>query len=153
MPYRYSLKSKQKLETCHNDIQIIFNEVIKYYDITILEGIRTTSRQIELYNQGKSKFDGINKLSKHQGELINNGKLVSFAVDVMPYKKNTNAFSGKEKDNRRFYYMAGIVKTISKILYDKFIITHKIRWGGDWDGDDIYTDQTFDDLCHFELIK
>jgi peptidoglycan L-alanyl-D-glutamate endopeptidase CwlK len=151
MSYKYALKSKQKLETCHNDIQLIFNEVIKYYDITILEGIRTTSRQVELYNQGKSKLDGIIKKSKHQGYFYK-GKLISFAIDVMPYKKNTNAFSGKEKDNRRFYYMAGVIKTISKILYDKYLISHKIRWGGDWNNNDIYTDQTFDDLCHFELI-
>lgn len=28
----------------------------------------------------------------------------------------------------------------------------KIRWGGDWDGDWIHTDQSFHDLPHFELV-
>ena len=26
-----------------------------------------------------------------------------------------------------------------------------IRWGGDWNSDFRINDQTFDDLCHFEL--
>ena len=26
----------------------------------------------------------------------------------------------------------------------------EIRWGGDWDGDNEFTDQSFDDLVHFE---
>ena len=26
-----------------------------------------------------------------------------------------------------------------------------IRWGGDWNGDGTLTDQTFNDLPHFEL--
>jgi peptidoglycan L-alanyl-D-glutamate endopeptidase CwlK len=32
-------------------------------------------------------------------------------------------------------------------------ISHAIRWGGDWDSDDIFDDQNFDDLPHFELVK
>ena len=28
----------------------------------------------------------------------------------------------------------------------------KIRWGGDWDSDNIMKDQTFNDLPHFEII-
>ena len=27
-----------------------------------------------------------------------------------------------------------------------------LRWGGDWDGDGDRTDQTFNDLMHWELI-
>jgi hypothetical protein len=27
----------------------------------------------------------------------------------------------------------------------------KIRWGGDWDSDNIMKDQTFNDLPHFQL--
>jgi peptidoglycan L-alanyl-D-glutamate endopeptidase CwlK len=43
--------------------------------------------------------------------------------------------------------------TVSEILYKKGMIEHHIRWGGDWDGDQDFRDQTFDDLAHFELIK
>ena len=28
----------------------------------------------------------------------------------------------------------------------------RLRWGGDWDGDNELRDQTFNDLVHFEVI-
>ena len=31
-------------------------------------------------------------------------------------------------------------------------ITHKIRWGGDWDSDGEIKDNNFDDLVHIEII-
>jgi peptidoglycan L-alanyl-D-glutamate endopeptidase CwlK len=102
-------------------------------------------RQQKLYQQGKSKLDGINKRSKHN-------YYPSLAVDIMPYKKGTNAFSGKEMDNRRFYFMMGAVKAISEKLYKEKKITHKVRFGLDWNNNDVFTDQTFHDLPHFELI-
>ena len=143
--YSFSRKSKQLLETCHKDIQLILNELIKYYDFSVLEGYRPIERQQKLYKEGKSKLDGINKKSKHNYNP-------SMAVDIMPYKKGTNAFSGKEKDNRRFYFMMGMVKAISEKLFEEDKITHKVRFGLDWNGNFVYDDQTFDDLPHFELI-
>ena len=29
----------------------------------------------------------------------------------------------------------------------------RLKWGGDWDGDFDYTDQTFNDLAHWELVE
>lgn len=74
------------------------------------------------------------------------------AIDIMPYKGKSNAFSGKIKDNARFYFMAGIVFAITEELYEQNLITHKIRWGGDWDSNTLFDDNSFDDLPHFELI-
>ena len=28
----------------------------------------------------------------------------------------------------------------------------KLRWGGDWNDNKDFSDQTFDDLVHFELV-
>lgn len=142
----FSSKSKEKLETCHADIQKILNTLIKSYDFSVLEGTRTKATQMKYFREGKSKLDGIRKKSKHQSRP-------SMAVDIMPWAKNTNAFSGNELDNRRFYTMMGMVKAISIDLLSKGEITHKVRFGLDWDGDDTYRDQTFHDLPHFELIK
>jgi len=150
---KFSKKSLERLNTCHKDIQKIMNEVIKIYDISILEGIRSKERQIELYNTGRSKLDGVNKKSKHQGKEDEDGNIVSFAIDIMPYAKGENPFSGKEKDNRRFYFMAGIVKACTLELLKKGEIKHDIRWGGDWDSDFVYNDQNFDDLPHIELVN
>jgi len=144
--YKFGKSSLEKLSTCHKDIQLILNEVIKYYDFSVLEGLRSTERQQMLFKEGKSKLDGITKKSKHQSE---DG--ISMAVDIMPWKNGTNAFSGKVKDKMRFYYLMGMVRAVSQKLFDDGLITHKVRFGLDWDSDDIFSDQSFDDLPHFEL--
>ena len=147
--YKFGKTSQARLDTCHEDIQKIMNELIKIYDISILEGLRSAERQQELYHQGRSKLDGVNKKSKHQDD----GTGVSRAIDIMPYKKGTNPFSGKEKDKARFYFMMGIVYSIAEKLYENGEISHKIRFGLDWDGDHTFDDQNFDDLPHMELVK
>lgn len=152
MSYSFGKRSLENLKTCHKDIQLILQEVIKYYDFSVISGIRTVAEQQALFKAGKSKLDGINKKSKHQGRRDSNDNLVSFAVDIMPYKKGTNAFSGEQKDLVRFYFLMGLVKATAMKLLEEGKITHKLRLGMDWDSDDIYTDQSFDDLPHFELV-
>ena len=151
--FYYGEKSEAQLVTLHEDLQAILNVLINYYDFSILEGLRSEERQNMLFKQGRSKLDGINKKSKHQGEIDKNGDLVSFAVDIMPYHKGTNAFSNSVKDNARFYMMMGMVFAIADDLYQNNIIDHKVRFGLDWDMDQTFTDQTFDDLPHFELVR
>ena len=50
------------------------------------------------------------------------------------------------KERAKFYELAAIVK------YEAKKLNVNVRWGGDWDGDGDYTDQTFDDLVHFEFF-
>lgn len=145
MSYELSEKSLEKFKTLHPDLQKILSELIKVYDFAIIEGHRTLEQQQQYYKEGKSKLDGVNNKSKHQS-------YPSLAVDIMPYKKGTNAFSGDELDTMRFYFMMGMVKVIAHNLLDKGEISHGVRFGLDWDGDDTFTDQTFHDLPHFELI-
>lgn len=148
-----SQAGKDKLATCHIDLQVIMSEVIKVYDFSVLEGIRTTELQQKYFKEGKSKLDGVTKKSNHQGKPDASGKVVSYAIDIMPYKTGTNAFSGKLTDNNRFYFLAGIVFGITERLKAEGKITHSIRWGGDWDSDHVYDDENFMDLPHFELVK
>lgn len=129
---KYSKRSKNKLSTCDEKLQALLNEVIKNYDCTILEGHRTVERQLELYNQGKSKIDGINKLGKHNYSP-------SKGIDVAPYPVDWN-------DTKRFYHFAGYVKGVADTL------GINIRCGADWDGDNDFSDQTFNDLVHFEVV-
>ena len=153
--YNFGSRSQKQLSTLHEDLQIILRHVIQLYDFSILEGMRTQERQQELFNATppRTKLDGVIKKSKHQGKGDSRGYIVSYAVDIMPYKKGTNAFSGEDKDTTRFYYLAGLMKGVAERLLTDGKIKHKLRWGGDWNGNDIYTDQNFDDLPHFELIK
>jgi len=152
MGYTFGERSLKNLNTCHKDIHVILNELIKFYDFSVISGIRTTEEQQELFHLGRTKLDGVTQKSKHQGRPDDEGNIVSFAVDIMPYKKSTNAFSGHEKDERRFYMMMGMVKAIADECFELGLITHKVRFGLDWDGDDTFRDQTFDDLPHFELV-
>lgn len=151
--YKFGKRSKKSLGTCHEDLQTILNEIIKFYDFSIIEGIRTTKRQKQLYSEGKSKLDGVNRRSKHQGKKDKNGNIVSFAVDIMPYYKGFNPFTDKN-GNKSFYYLAGLVQGIAQKLYTEGKIKHLIRWGGNWDSDmDFFGDSSFFDLPHIELIK
>ena len=54
--YKFSEKSKKKLETVDIKLQNLMNVAIKEspYDFSITEGIRTMKRQIELVAQGQS---------------------------------------------------------------------------------------------------
>lgn len=138
---KFSQQSKYQLSTCDIRLQDIFNEVILKYDCKILEGHRTKELQNKYYSEGKSKVQWPN------GE---HNKLPSKAVDVVPYPvdwgDNAKTTSSKWKTLARFYHFAGYVLRVAD---EKNI---KLRWGGDWDSDKIFTDQSFDDLPHFELL-
>lgn len=129
---KFGEQSLKRLDTCDERIQKVLNEVIKHYDFMILEGTRTVEQQQQYYKEGKSKLDGINKKSKHQS-------YTSLAVDIAPYPIDWN-------DSKRFYYLAGLVIATANSM------GIKLRWGGDWDSDGDFKDNTFNDLPHFELV-
>ena len=133
---QFSMWSISKLSTCHKDLQTLFNEVIKNFDCIVLEGHRDQAAQDKAFSEGKSQLkypDG-----KHNSNP-------SHAVDVSPYPiiwSNIN----------RFYWFAGYVMGIAQKLYDEKKMTHKIRFGGDWNNDKNITDNKFNDLVHYEII-
>lgn len=124
-------RSKQNLSEAHPDLQKLFNEVVRYFDCSVIEGRRGQEEQDKLFHSGMSKVQYPN--SKHNSTP-------SMAVDIVPYPVVWS-------DTDRMYYFAGIVKGIALSM------GIKIRWGGDWDSDTEVHDQTFMDLPHFELVK
>ena len=121
----FGKRSKAKMKGVDARLQNVFQEVVKEFDCSVIEGIRSQERQNELVAQGKSKT----KFGKHvQGK----------ALDVAPYPIDWT-------DRDRFHYFGGYVKGIAEIM------GVKVRWGGDWDGDFETKDNKFDDLVHFEL--
>ncbi len=142
---KYSDKSKERLSTCHKDLQTIFNEVIKNYDCTIVCGARSIEEQQRLYAQGRTTpgdvvthVDGIEKRSKHN-------YTPSTAVDAVPYPSLYGDLDALER-------FAGYVMGVANTLYSVGAIANRIRSGGDWDRDNDTKDQRFIDLPHFELI-
>ena len=134
---RYSNRSKNNLATCHPDLQTVFHEVIKHFDVAILEGHRSKERQNRLHAEGKSQ------LTYPQSE---HNAMPSNAVDVAPWPIDW-------QDRERFTLMAGFVQGVAAQLHARGEIEHLLRWGGDWDKDTQVQDNGFDDLPHFELYK
>ena len=127
----FGKNSKERLKGVDVRLVNVLNEVVKYFDITVIEGLRSQERQDELVAQGKSKT----KFGKHvQGK----------AVDIAPYPIDWNS-----RDD--FHYLGGFVLGVaSKMGVD-------IRWGGDWSDSSLSQnarttkDNNFDDLVHFEI--
>ena len=126
---RFGTRSKQRLATCDERLQKVFNEVIKHIDCSVLEGHRRQERQDKLYEEGKTKLKFPN--GRHNMAPSN-------AVDVTPYPVDW-------KDRERQTLFAGFVLGIAKSM------GIKLRWGGDWDMDFRVMDNRFDDFPHFEI--
>lgn len=137
---KFSQESFSKLSTCHMELQTLFYEIVRYHDCKVIEGHRGEADQNAAVDRGASKILWPN--GKHNGQP-------SMAVDVAPYPLN---WSDKPKNIARYYLFAGYVLGIAEQLKAQGKMTYSIRWGGDWDGDKDLSDQTFDDLVHFELI-
>ena len=124
MPH-FGKRSKRRLKGIHPKLVSVLNELVKIMDVTVIEGIRSKERQLELLEKGATKV----KYSKHM-----DGK----AVDLAPYPIDW-------KDRDRFHFMGGMIRGIAKQL------NVSVRWGGDWDSDGEVKDNGFDDLVHVEL--
>ena len=127
----FSLRSEERLMTCHPKLQMLMAAVVEHYDISIICGHRNAKDQNAAYASNNSKVQWPN--SKHNDYLSN-------AVDVVPYPSMWDS-------NRQFYFMAGVIQRTADTL------GFKIRWGGDWDMDSDLDDNKFMDLGHFELVN
>jgi peptidoglycan L-alanyl-D-glutamate endopeptidase CwlK len=134
----FSPKSQQRLQTCNMDLQTLFNEVVKYFDCTILIGHRGEDEQNQAFKDKKSKKTWPN--SKHNS-------MPSNAVDVVPYP--IPAWT-KTQD---FVYFGGFVMGIDEMLRVQGKMKKRIRYGGDFNMNDIISDSTMFDLVHFETIE
>lgn len=139
--YKFATRSKAALLTCDPRLQHIAELALAWgvADFSVIEGFREISRQRELFAQGKSLCDGVNKRSKHNHSP-------SLAFDLLPSPAIVNGVN-VWNDPQRFHVLAGVIYAAAAQL------GHKIRWGGDWDGDGNNADSTLHDLPHFELVS
>ena len=142
---KFGETSTRNLESCHSDLQILFNTVIEEVDCSVTCGYRNEADQEKAFDSGNSKVHYPH--GKHNSNP-------STAVDVYPYPINY-------KDLQRFYWFAGWVLAKAEILRNVGEITHKIRWGGNWRGldkgriDFSYNKRSdvLDDLPHYEIVS
>tara|TARA_Y100000310_G_C20678377_1_gene814406 strand:+ start:1790 stop:2179 length:390 start_codon:yes stop_codon:yes gene_type:complete len=126
----FGKRSKKNLDTCHPYLQLLFNEVVKDIDCSVICGHRTKTEQHKAFDTKKSKTKWPD--SKHN-------ESPAMAVDVVPYPVDWG-------DLNRFYFFAGFVLSTANRL------GLQIRFGGDWDSDMEFGDNSFNDLVHFELM-
>jgi peptidoglycan LD-endopeptidase CwlK len=133
---KFSQESFSRLSTCHQDLQVLFYEVIKYFDCTILEGHRNKELQDIAFDKGNTKLQWPNGKHNHQP---------SMAVDVAPFPVD---FTQKEK----LCWFGGYVLGIAQKLKDEGKMTRAVRWGGSWNGLGEFNEPNMlNDLLHFEL--
>ena len=157
----FGKRSKEALSKVHPDLVKIHYRVLNKYgfDHSVLEGLRSLETQQEYFAKGrdskgnvvnKSKVitncDGVKKKSNHQEKKDGLG----YATDSAPYPID---FSNKEKARQRFYYFAGLMNAAAKELFMEGEINHSLRWGGDWNSNNDFNDQSFTDLPHHELLS
>ena len=128
---KFGKRSKERLATCDERLQKVFNEVINYVDCSVLEGHRGEREQNKYFAEGKSKVQY--PLGRHNAKP-------SRAIDVVPYPIDWN-------DRERFHLFAGFVLGIA------YSMDISLRWGGDWNQNFEVDDNNFDDFPHFEIRK
>jgi len=128
--YPYSATSLRRLGTCDPRIVDVFMEVADHIDTTIICGHRPQKEQDEAFRENKSKVQWPN--GQHNTKP-------SAAADAAPYPIDW-------EDRERATLFAGFVLGVAAAC------GVPLRWGGDWDSDWQVSDNSFDDLWHFELI-
>lgn len=126
----YSDTSRERLATCHPDLQRLFTAVLEVADHAIICGHRNKADQDAAF---------VLKRSRHQWPNGKHNQMPSVAIDAAPVPI-------KWSDTERFKVFARAVLAMAEKLGIPII------WGGDWDRDGDTTDQTFNDLVHFELV-
>lgn len=157
----FSAESKTILGTCHDDLVAIMQEAIRIspIDFGIVYGHRSPDLQLELFKHGREFRNGkwiitdpkkVVTNSDGTTNLSNHNYTPSRAVDIRIFIDGRPDLA---YDPEHLSHVAGIVLTVGAYLYDRKLISHRIRWGGNWDGDGIILqDQTLWDRPHFEII-
>lgn len=144
--YRYSQRSRKKMESCDARWVHIFETLAKFHNITIIEGERGRERQDDLFHTGESKVQWPN--SKHN--VIEPDKKAgkkSLAIDAALYFPHLGGIKWEDIGTAR--YFGGIVMGTAKIMYPDTTF----RWGGDWNSDMDTSNNTFNDLWHLEIVE
>lgn len=118
---KFSKRSQDRLNTCHDLLIQVCKDALEEMDFSVLCGYRNDVEQNKLFADGKT--------NARAGESKHNTYL-SRAVDIAPYPIDWN-------DTERFEKLAEIMKRKAKAKDIPLV------WGGDW--------KTIVDMPHFEL--
>jgi len=128
MTYALSTRSKQRIKGIDSrmieiaDLAIILTAID--FGIPKDGGTRTAERQRELFDQGLSKCDGIDRPSYHQKGM---------ALDFFAYV-----------DNKASWNETHLAMVATAFLQSASFLGYKLQWGGLW--------QRFRDMPHVQLL-
>jgi peptidoglycan L-alanyl-D-glutamate endopeptidase CwlK len=139
--FNFGKKSEEELRKAHDDLEKILRKAlfVSRVDFGIVQTHRSAAEQMAYFESGKTKV----KRGKHN-------YYPAEAADILAYVNGKGTYYHIES----YIYLAGIIEAVAWVLFLTGETTHVIRWGGNWDQDsEVMTDQNFDDVCHFELVK
>jgi peptidoglycan L-alanyl-D-glutamate endopeptidase CwlK len=146
MGYSFGAASKARLKELHPDLVKVLQRAIQLseIDFTIIEGLRSKQRQAELYAQGRTKPGpkvtwtmNSNHMAKADG--------FGYAVDIYPYPVS-QVLGKPAKDWEPLF------DKIAKAMFAAAKeVGVRIRWGADWDADNLPRERGETDNPHFEL--
>lgn len=177
MNFSFGKTSTDKLITCDKRIKAALYLALSYgiIDISIVYGHRNTAFQFNLFTKGRKKIpvhsssskkfwvieragndrDGIWEVDNPKKIVTNKDGFVnmskhnfepSLAVDAAPYINGAVKYGNNRSEYEQILVLSGIIQAAFAELKIDF------RWGGNWDKDgEPLTDQTFQDLLHFEV--
>ena len=125
---KFSKTSLEHLNQCHPDLIILFTEVIKVTDCSVICGHRGEYEQNLAFERGYSKVKY--PKSKHNS-------IPSMAADCVPYPLDWS-------DIEAFKKLAEVVLNISQSLLQDGKISHRVEAGANWD---------WKDYPHYQLKK
>ena len=161
MGHSLSARSHTTFETLHPDLQRIISWCLDYcaVDFSLIEGHRPPSKQFEYYQKGRelvgndwvvvnkkkviTNVDGIKVKGKHNYKP-------SRAVDLCAYVPDKPQLAW---DSIHLTYLAATFIAVGEFMYKEGLITHKLRWGGNWDKDGDLDDNRLVDRPHIELYE
>ncbi len=129
--YPYGIASQANLDTCHGELQTLFNEAKKHRNISITCGHRSNAQQAIELAEGSSKL-GPGE-SEHNTDPSN-------AVDAIPYPTTKEDWENREYWVEWTSWIKGLASGLGVDIVSGF----------DWDNDYDLDDQSFYDGPHFE---
>lgn len=109
----FSQQSKDKLETCHADLQMLANEAVKYVDFSVICGHRGKADQDKAYAIGTSNAKWPESKHNHLAKRLVDSDLQmvpeSLAFDFCPYPVDWD-------DRERFCIVIGVLMACAQIL-------------------------------------
>ena len=147
--FRYGNASKAHLSGVTRQLREVYEIAIQWWDITIIDGIRSRAEQEINIRNGASRTMNSKHLPQDPDNLSNAVDATIYPVDWDALERGFAAV--KRVDPKltvlRHFHMMGGLKAIAGM---KGV---DLRQGHDWDSDGEFHDQTFMDMVHSEIRR